>query len=105
MSLEPEGSREVISAAGGHNQHRQSEIDQLCEMAMDRAVAAEEENRVGVARSRHAKLPLNIWVGLERLEVLWRGSQAEDGGGAHMRDEGSRIYQGDTEARRNCYIN
>ena len=64
-------------------------------MAADGAVAAEEQDGVGLIGScRHADAPLVFerLAILKRLEVVQGTSQTEDGGGAHVR-EGSRIRE------------
>src|SRR5580700_3653425 len=61
-------------------------------MAVDGAIAAEDQDGIGLIGScRHADAPVVLGrLGiLKRLEVVRRTSQAEDGGGAHVR-EGSR---------------
>src|SRR5271155_4015624 len=76
-------------------------------MAMDGAVATEEQNDVGlIGGGGHADVPCDFRrLGiLKRLEVVGGTSQAEDGGGAHVR-EGSRIGGGDalSAPKRDCH--
>ena len=64
-------------------------------MAVDGAIAAEDQDGIGLIGScRHADAPVVLGrLGiLKRLEVVRGTSQAEDGGGAHVR-EGSRIRE------------
>ena len=66
---------------------------------MDGAIAAEEQDSVGLIGScRHADAAVGfVRLGiLKRLEVVRGTSEAEDDGGAHVRER-SRIHGGDTE--------
>ena len=50
--LELQGSGEVVSTAGRNDQDGESKFNQRGEMPMNRSVAAEEDNRIGIASGR-----------------------------------------------------
>jgi len=76
----------VIPAAGWDNQYRKAKPDQLTQVPMNGAIAAEKQNHVRLARGRgHSDAPVNARIGLERFEILGRTSQSEGGSGAHVR--------------------
>ena len=57
---------------------------------MDRAIAAEEEDYIGVALSGHTDTPDDVRLALKWLEIFRRTSQPENGCRPHRADESSR---------------
>jgi hypothetical protein len=95
LATEAEGMGEVVAAAGGNYKQWQLKADELIKMAMDCAVAAEEEYGIGFSGIVwQTYLPGDDAVGCERLEGFLGTSLAQDGGGSHVRVEISRIANG-----------
>ena len=85
-AAQPKGVCKIVTAAGRDDQQRYVELHQLTEMPVDGAIATEEQDDVRLLRSsRRSDAPVDAPVGLERIEILRRTSQPEDGGGAHVR--------------------
>jgi hypothetical protein len=56
-----QGASKIIATATGDDKHGQLEFNQLCQMPVHRAVAAEEQNRVGFTRAGgQPQLPVGI---------------------------------------------
>ena len=86
LTGQPKGARKIVTASSRDNQHRQPERHQLPEVAVDGAIAAEEQNDVRLSRNRgDPNAPVDARVGLKWLEIFRRTSQPEDGGRAHVR--------------------
>src|ERR1700675_1346154 len=81
-----QGAGEIVATSGRNNKKRKSKFYQLVEMAVNGAVAAEDQDNVGlVCGGRHSDPPVDAVIDSERIEVFRRTSQPEDGGGAHVR--------------------
>jgi hypothetical protein len=85
-----QSTRKIVTTAGRDDQHRESELQQLTQVTVDGAIAAKEQDDIGLIRSgRHPDAPVDRWssrlVCLEGFEVSRRTSQPENGGRTHAR--------------------
>ena len=90
---ESQRARKVITASGRYDQHGQAQPDQLPEMAVNRPIAAEQQDHIDLIGSRrHPHAPLDSSVGLKRLQILQQNIPAREWPPPACADEVSRIY-------------
>lgn len=80
-AAQPERPREIIPAAARHNQDRDIQLNQGCEMPMNRAVTAENDDRVGLLNQR---CPFGSCLALKRCQGRRNISRAENCSNMHV---------------------
>jgi hypothetical protein len=76
---------EIVSAPRRNDQDRQSQFDELPQMAVDCPIPTKQQNNIDLSPVRgHAHAPLDRFVSLKRSKMFRRASQPENGGSPHV---------------------
>jgi len=82
-STQAQGTGKIIAAAARNNQHRQVQPDQLRQMTVNGAVAAENENHIRLGRlGGKLRKPADVWA-LKWPQTSLRSARPKDGSDPH----------------------